>query len=76
MSWGKLVGSFNQMLERIQERGRGLAGAKEELEIRVLARTEELQQEVTERKQAEAEMRRAGIQRKKPIGPRANSWLT
>jgi len=56
---GKLVGSFNQMLERIQERDVALQGAKEELEIRVLARTEELQQEVTERKQAEAEMRRA-----------------
>ncbi|HEY6267969.1 MAG TPA: response regulator [Candidatus Acidoferrum sp.] len=56
---GKLVGSFNQMLERIQERDVALQGAKEGLEIRVLARTEELQQEVTERKQAEAEMRRA-----------------
>ena len=56
---GKLVGSFNQMLERIQERDAALQSAKEELEVRVLARTEELQLEVTERKQAEAEMRRA-----------------
>src|SRR5258708_3998233 len=56
---GKLVGSFNQMLERIQERDAALQSAKEELEVRVLARTEELQLEVIERKQAEAEMRRA-----------------
>jgi signal transduction histidine kinase/DNA-binding response OmpR family regulator len=56
---GKLVGSFNQMLERIQERDAALQSAKEELEVRVLARTEELQLEVTERKQAEAEMRHA-----------------
>jgi signal transduction histidine kinase/CheY-like chemotaxis protein len=55
---GKLVGSFNQMLERIQERDVALHSAKEDLEVRVLARTEELQLEVTERKQAEAEMRR------------------
>src|SRR5712692_7799222 len=56
---GALVTSFNQMLERIQERDAALNSAKEELEVRVLARTEELQLEVTERKQAEAEMRRA-----------------
>jgi signal transduction histidine kinase/CheY-like chemotaxis protein len=56
---GKLVRSFNQMLERIQERDSALQNAKEELEVRVLTRTEELQLEVTERKQAEAEMRRA-----------------
>src|SRR5260370_13530358 len=57
---GKLVGSFNQMLERIQERDAALQSAKEELEVRVLARTEELQLEVIERKQAEAEQRRPG----------------
>jgi signal transduction histidine kinase/DNA-binding response OmpR family regulator len=56
---GKLVGSFNQMLERIQQRDSDLQQANEELELRVQARTEELQQEVNERKQAEAEMRRA-----------------
>jgi signal transduction histidine kinase/DNA-binding response OmpR family regulator len=56
---GKLVVSFNQMLERIQERDVALQGAKEELEVRVLARTEELQLEVRERKQAETEMRLA-----------------
>jgi len=50
---GKLVGSFNQMLEKIQERDRALKGAKEGLEIRVQARTEELQREVIERKRSE-----------------------
>src|SRR6266436_3092499 len=56
---GKLVTSFNHMLERIQERDAALQSAKEDLEVRVMARTEELQLEVLERKQAEAEMRRA-----------------
>ncbi len=56
---GTLVSSFNQMLERIQQRDAALQGAKEELEHRVQARTEELQMEVVERKQAETEMRRA-----------------
>jgi signal transduction histidine kinase/CheY-like chemotaxis protein len=56
---GTLVSSFNQMLERIQQRDGALQGAKEELEFRVQARTEELQKEVEERKQAETEMRRA-----------------
>ncbi len=50
---GKLVGSFNQMLERIQERDRAVQSAKEDLEIRVQARTEELQKEVVERKRSE-----------------------
>jgi nitrogen fixation/metabolism regulation signal transduction histidine kinase len=49
---GALIGSFNQMLERIQERDAALQGAKSELELRVQARTEELQLEVAERKQA------------------------
>jgi len=56
---GRLIGSFNQMLERIQERDAALRDAKEDLELRVQARTEELRLEVTERKQAEEEMRRA-----------------
>jgi signal transduction histidine kinase/CheY-like chemotaxis protein len=50
---GKLVGSFNQMLVRIQERDVALHSAKEELEIRVQARTEELHKEVIERKRTE-----------------------
>jgi len=56
---GTLVSSFNQMLERIQERDTALQGAKEKLELRVQARTEELQKEVAERKRAETEMRQA-----------------
>ena len=56
---GILVGSFNQMLERIQERDDALKSAKDQLELRVQERTKELQAEVADRKQAETEMRRA-----------------
>jgi signal transduction histidine kinase/CheY-like chemotaxis protein len=54
---GKLVGMFNQMLEHIQERDAELKGSKDQLELRVQERTEALSKEVSERKQAEAEMR-------------------
>jgi two-component system, sensor histidine kinase and response regulator len=50
---GALIGSFNQVLEQIQERDAALQGAKSELEIRVQARTQELQLEVNERIRAE-----------------------
>src|SRR5450631_3072257 len=56
---GQLVNSFNQMLAGIQQRDLALQKAKDELEARVLERTAALQQEIVERKQAEAEMRRA-----------------
>jgi PAS domain S-box-containing protein len=50
---GTLVASFNQMLERIQERDAALQHANEDLELRVEARTTELQLEVKERLHAE-----------------------
>jgi PAS domain S-box-containing protein len=50
---GALIGSFNRMLERIQERDAALKAAKDDLEIRVEARTQELQSEVNERVRAE-----------------------
>ncbi len=50
---GALIGSFNQMLERIQERDAALQRAKGGLEVRVQARTQELQLEINERVRAE-----------------------
>jgi methyl-accepting chemotaxis protein len=56
---GKLVEGFNQMLAGIQERDAALQSAKDQLEIRVQQRTEELRNEVKEREEAEAAMRLA-----------------
>jgi len=56
---GALVSSFNRMLERIQERDTALQEAKDALEFRVQERTEELRQEISERKHAEEQARRA-----------------
>ena len=56
---GMLVHSFNQMLERIEQRDLALQNAKEDLEQRVQQRTADLQIEVTERIHAEQEMRLA-----------------
>jgi len=56
---GKLVGAFNEMLTGIQERDAALQGAKDQLEVRVQERTEELRNEVKERQEAEAAMRLA-----------------
>ncbi|HUJ33114.1 MAG TPA: response regulator [Candidatus Acidoferrum sp.] len=56
---GLLVGSFNQMLERIQERDTALQGAHDELEVRVQERTVELLKEIEQHELAEAELRHA-----------------
>ena len=56
---GMLVNSFNQMLERIEQRDLALQNAKDELEQRVQQRTADLQIEVTERVRAEEQMRLA-----------------
>ncbi|HKV23566.1 MAG TPA: response regulator [Candidatus Acidoferrum sp.] len=50
---GALIDSFNKMLQRIQERDAALHDAKDDLEIRVQARTEELRLEIKERERAE-----------------------
>ena len=54
---GILVSSFNQMLERIEQRDQALQNAKDQLEQRVEQRTADLQRVVAERIQAEQEMR-------------------
>ena len=46
---GKLIHSFNEMLAKIQERDTKLRDVNDELELRVEARTKELQLEVEER---------------------------
>ena len=55
----KLVNSFNQMLEGIEQRDQALQNAKDQLEERVEQRTAELQREVAERMRAEEAMRLA-----------------
>ncbi len=50
---GALIDSFNQMLERIQERDAALQNSNNQLESRVQERTQQLQGEVNERVRAE-----------------------
>ncbi len=52
---GLLVDGFNDMLTEIQKRDLALQRDQEELELRIQARTEALQQEISERKRAEEE---------------------
>ncbi|HET9400073.1 MAG TPA: response regulator [Candidatus Acidoferrales bacterium] len=54
---GTLVGAFNTMLDRVQQRDAALSAMNDELELRVEQRTAELRKEVSERKQAEDQMR-------------------
>jgi signal transduction histidine kinase len=53
---GTLVNTFNEMLSHIQARDRDLLSAKQDLEVRVNERTEELRVELIERRRAEAEL--------------------
>ena len=53
---GQLSADFNDMLKEIERRDLELGEARGLLERRVQERTQELQKEVTERKQAESEM--------------------
>jgi signal transduction histidine kinase len=53
---GQLVDAFNDMLSQIQRRDSDLSQAKDELEHRVEERTQELRQELAERRRAESEL--------------------
>jgi signal transduction histidine kinase/DNA-binding response OmpR family regulator/HAMP domain-containing protein len=50
---GKLVDAFNQMLTGIQERDAALQGSRDQLELRVQLRTQELRKEVSDRERAQ-----------------------
>jgi methyl-accepting chemotaxis protein len=50
---GSLIGSFNKMLDQIQQRDAALQAANDELESRVAQRTAALQKENAERRQVE-----------------------
>ena len=53
---GELADQFNEMLSQIQARDSKLQAARQQLEIRVEARTRELRSEVAERKEAERQL--------------------
>jgi signal transduction histidine kinase len=56
---GLLTDAFNAMLARIQLRDQELRAAKEQLEARVAERTVDLENELAERRRAEAELERS-----------------
>jgi signal transduction histidine kinase/DNA-binding response OmpR family regulator len=56
---GSLTDAFNEMLTQIEARDEALSQARDELESRVVERTEELLKEIAERKRVEEELRRA-----------------
>jgi signal transduction histidine kinase/DNA-binding response OmpR family regulator len=56
---GSLMDGFNQVVSGIQERDEALHRANDRLEERVRLRTEELEQEIVERKRTEAELQEA-----------------
>jgi signal transduction histidine kinase len=55
---GVMIATFNTMLAQIQRHDQELNEARSQLEVRVLERTAELRQEITERTRAETEVRR------------------
>ncbi len=58
---GHLVEGFNQMLAQIQQQDIALRRAHDELELRVIERTRELEQEITERRRAERELEKQTV---------------
>jgi TMAO reductase system sensor TorS len=64
---GHLVDAFNEMLQQIENQTEDLRRSHGNLELRVAERTHELEQEIAERKQAEA-----ALQRAKELADRAN----
>ena len=56
---GELIDGFNGMLAGMQERDNALQAANDSLEARVSERTQELEQEIVERKRTESELQTA-----------------
>ena len=59
---GHLVDGFNGMLSEIEQRDKYLKAANEDLELRVSQRTEQLEQEVADRKRAELALAEANAE--------------
>ncbi len=67
---GVLIEGFNEMLAQIQERDAALLESQEELEHRVELRTQELQQEIAERKRAQDEVHQLNAQLEERVAQR------